>query len=131
MVEFFRVAKQMPLSVDDVEQLQRFGDPPTADFGPDLVVVQVDLEGPSANQLSLHHPGKEEGQHTAVHLIGEKPGPDTRSRCSQIVEGIHSHGDEDDHEDLHQTQAVGDLHLWERRTEGVADYANLWIALLK
>ena len=50
--------------INDLEELSRLGNAAGLYLGPDWHVVEADLEGTRADQLSLHGIAEEEGHHT-------------------------------------------------------------------
>ena len=71
--------------VDDLEQLAWLGDTTGLHLGPDWHVVEADLEGTRADQLSLHGIAEEEGHHTwhdVITLKTVKRRPYMRIFCS-------------------------------------------------
>ena len=59
-----RAEVHIHLVINDLEQFSGLRDPAGLHLGPDRHVVEADLKGTRADQLSLHGIAEEEGHHT-------------------------------------------------------------------
>jgi len=117
--------------VDDLEQLAWLGDTTGLHLGPDWHVVEADLEGTRADQLSLHGIAEEEGHHTCVYFVLQHPGSPARSLHAKEREGVEGGEDHEDQEYLADAEQLCGLKSVAARGKVVTTDGHLWVFLLQ
>ena len=74
--------------IDDLEEFSRLGDAARLYLRPDWHVVQTDLEGSRADELSLDCIAQEESHHTGIDFVLQHPGSPGWSLHTKEGEGV-------------------------------------------
>ena len=86
--------------INDLEEFSRLGDAARLYLRPDWHVVQTDLEGSRADELSLDCIAQEESHHTGIDFVLQHPGSPARSLHAQERVGVEGGEDHEDQEYL-------------------------------